>query len=269
MSPWILLRTSSLSGITNPYPSRCMVRRPKTWFFDGFEIGIMNFSASAINFPRRTMSASRSFNSCRPSPLIRSSRTSCLYPADCRGWRSIFLSISASESIAMVVVPESPSQLDSARLFRDCRRIFQLAIYNSRQSPRRIRCLLRHRLAVLCMLLLESVLLAQTAPKRTLINAGHLLDVKSGRILANQQIVIEGDKIVSVGAATNPPAGAEVINLPNSTVLPGLIDAHTHLTGDNTKLGYEGLGVSIPREALKGAKNAKITLEAGFTTVRN
>ncbi len=88
-------------------------------------------------------------------------------------------------------------------------------------------------------------------------------------MLANQQIVIEGDKIVSVGPAAAVPAGATVINLSNSTVLPGLIDAHVHLTGDNTKLGYEELGISIPREALTGAKNAKITLEAGFTTVRN
>jgi imidazolonepropionase-like amidohydrolase len=118
----------------------------------------------------------------------------------------------------------------------------------------------------LCLSLLAST---QTAPQKTYINAGRLLDVKSGRILTNQQIVIEGDKIVSVGAATAAPTGATVINLPNSTVLPGLIDAHTHLTGDAGKLGYEGLGISSPREALTGAKNARITLEAGFTTVRN
>jgi imidazolonepropionase-like amidohydrolase len=109
----------------------------------------------------------------------------------------------------------------------------------------------------------------QTIPQRIYINAGRLLDVKSGRMLANQQIVVEGDKIVSVGVASTPPAGATVINLPNSTVLPGLIDAHTHLTGDAGKLGYENLGISFPREALTGAKNARITLEAGFTTVRN
>jgi imidazolonepropionase-like amidohydrolase len=117
--------------------------------------------------------------------------------------------------------------------------------------------------------LLAASALAQTAPQRTVINAGRLLDVKSGRMLTNQQIVIEGDKIVSVGAGSTAPAGAKVINLPNSTVLPGLIDAHTHLTGDNTKLGYDALGISTPREALTGAKNARITLEAGFTTVRN
>jgi imidazolonepropionase-like amidohydrolase len=118
-------------------------------------------------------------------------------------------------------------------------------------------------------LLLTISAFAQTAPQKTIINAGRLLDVKSGRILTNQQIVIEGDKIVSIGPSTSTPAGAQVINLPNSTVLPGMIDAHTHLTMENTKLGYEALGVSVPREALMGARNARLTLLAGFTTVRN
>jgi imidazolonepropionase-like amidohydrolase len=111
---------------------------------------------------------------------------------------------------------------------------------------------------------------AEQTSKSVVIHAGHVLDVKSGKLLSNQTIVIEDGKIVSVGASANakPPADAVRIELPDATVLPGLIDAHTHLTMD-PKFGYEELGVSVPREALTGAKNARVTLQAGFTTVRN
>jgi imidazolonepropionase-like amidohydrolase len=105
---------------------------------------------------------------------------------------------------------------------------------------------------------------------RTVVRAGKLLDVKSGKLLSNQTVVIEDEKIVSVGPAAEVKSapGDTVLDLPQSTVLPGLIDVHTHLTFD-PKFGYDQLGISIPREALIGARNARITLEAGFTTVRN
>jgi len=109
------------------------------------------------------------------------------------------------------------------------------------------------------------------ASRRVVVRAGRILDVKTGNMLSGQAIVIEGDKIVSVGPAADAklsPA-TRTIDLPNATVLPGLIDAHTHLTFDPANLGYEGLGISYPREALIGARNARVTLEAGFTTVRN
>jgi len=98
-----------------------------------------------------------------------------------------------------------------------------------------------------------------------------MVDVRSGRVLTDQAILIEGDRIRQVGSAQSiqAPAGARVIDLSNATVLPGLIDCHTHLTLEPGQNGYESLGISIPREALFGAKNAKLTLEAGFTTVRN
>lgn len=110
-----------------------------------------------------------------------------------------------------------------------------------------------------------------SATRHVVIRPGHLLDVKTGNTLAGQAIVIEGDKIVSVGPAADvkPAPETETIDLPNATVLPGLVDAHTHLTVDNGQFGYQGLGISVPRQALTGAKNARITLEAGFTTVRN
>src|SRR5713101_2716263 len=109
---------------------------------------------------------------------------------------------------------------------------------------------------------------AAPAPKAVVIRAGHLLDVKTGKTLTNQTIVIHGDKIASVGSDTQVPAGAQVVDLSNSTVLPGLIDAHTHITM-TTNFGYSRLAISVPREALNGARNARVTLDAGFTTIRN
>lgn len=110
-----------------------------------------------------------------------------------------------------------------------------------------------------------------TATKRTVIHPGRVLDVRTGELRAHQAIVIEGDKIAQVGPAgeVKAAAGDTTIDLPQATVLPGLIDMHTHLTMDLNSLGYSGLGISTAREALHGARNARRTLEAGFTTVRN
>ena len=109
------------------------------------------------------------------------------------------------------------------------------------------------------------------APKRTVIRAGHVLNMRTGEFRANQAIVIEGDKIARIAPSSEvtAAAGDTTIDLPQATLLPGLIDAHTHLTFELSSLGYQGLGISTAREALRGAKNASRTLEAGFTTVRN
>ena len=133
--------------------------------------------------------------------------------------------------------------------------------------------------ALFAVLTLATSLVAQApatppaAPKRgviTIIRAGRLLDVKTGQMLTDQTIVIENDKIVRVmsGAASADP-GATVIDLSNATVVPGMIDAHTHITGDPWHHGYNGLAISTARTALYGAQYAKVTLEAGFTTIRN
>ncbi len=120
------------------------------------------------------------------------------------------------------------------------------------------------------LLMMVAQIVAQQGPRSVAIHAGHVLDVKTGKLLSDQTLVIEDGKIVSLGASaeTKAPTDAVVIDLSNATVLPGLIDAHTHLTMD-PKFGYERLGLSIPRETLIGAKNARATLQAGFTTVRN
>ena len=108
------------------------------------------------------------------------------------------------------------------------------------------------------------------APHHLAVHAGHLLDVKSGKTLNDQTLVVEDGKIVSSGASAEAkiPSDAVRIELPNATVLPGFIDAHTHLTKD-PKFGYDTLALSTSRQALTGAKNARLTLLAGFTTVRN
>src|SRR4051794_1283626 len=127
---------------------------------------------------------------------------------------------------------------------------------------------MRRVLFLAVSILFAATLVAQTAPKRTVVRAARMLDVRTGRMVQNPEIVIEGGRIVSVGTSSGA-ADAQVINLPNLTLLPGLIDAHTHLTGDPFHFGYQELGISSPREALYGAKYARITLLAGFTTVRN
>jgi imidazolonepropionase-like amidohydrolase len=129
-----------------------------------------------------------------------------------------------------------------------------------------------NRWAALFALSLFSISMAAAqsagAAKTVVIRAGRMLDVKTGKMLTSQTIVIQGDKIASVGGEAQVPAGATVIELSNATVLPGLIDAHTHITF-NPNFNYSRLAISVPREALIGAHNAKVTLEAGFTTIRN
>src|SRR5258706_65274 len=104
------------------------------------------------------------------------------------------------------------------------------------------------------------------------VHCGKLLDVRSGRLLTDQVIVFDANgTITAVGpaASLSAPSEASSTDLSSATCLPGLIDVHTHLTGDPSSSGYQGLGISVPREALVGAKNARLTLRAGFTTVRN
>jgi imidazolonepropionase-like amidohydrolase len=119
------------------------------------------------------------------------------------------------------------------------------------------------------LLLIAASTAAGAAPGA--IHCGKLLDVLSGRLLTDWVVVFEGSSITAAGpaASTNVPAGVSPTDLSAVTCLPGLIDVHTHLLDDPTDNGYEGLGISIPRGAVTGAKNARITLHAGFTTVRN
>jgi imidazolonepropionase-like amidohydrolase len=103
------------------------------------------------------------------------------------------------------------------------------------------------------------------------ITAARMVDPVSGRVIEGAAVIVQDDKVTAVGtaAAVPAPSGARHIDLAGETILPGLIDMHTHMTSRPEDSGYRGLAVSIPRQAIDGVANARRTLQAGFTTVRN
>jgi imidazolonepropionase-like amidohydrolase len=107
-----------------------------------------------------------------------------------------------------------------------------------------------------------------------LIEAGRLIDTENGRVLRNQMILVEDGKIKAIGAKSeieglDLPDSIERIDLSDHTVMPGLMDSHVHLVGNSDLHGYGRLKQSTPSAAIYGVYNAKKTLMAGFTTVRN
>ena len=114
---------------------------------------------------------------------------------------------------------------------------------------------------------------AQTpaAPPVIAVRAGRLVDVERGEVRRDQLILIQGERITAVQpGSTRPPAGARLIDLSRYSVLPGLIDCHSHLIGDLTDAdALLPLQRSAAQEAFSGVRNARSTLLAGFTTVRD
>jgi imidazolonepropionase-like amidohydrolase len=126
-------------------------------------------------------------------------------------------------------------------------------------------------LLFLCLTLISISAQAQT----TAIRAGRMIDPETGKIEGNQIILVEKGKITAIGSGLTIPAGATVIDLSRSTVLPGLFDAHTHLcmsvkkARDNGSYYYTTLNDPDSFRAIEGVANARAMLEAGFTTVRD
>lgn len=111
---------------------------------------------------------------------------------------------------------------------------------------------------------------ATTAPKIVVLRAARLIDGTGAAPLAPAMVRVENERIVAVGRTVDVPAGAQIIDLGNATLLPGLIDLHTHLTGDERVHWEDALLKTTPaHDALWGARNARLTLMAGFTTCRD
>jgi len=114
---------------------------------------------------------------------------------------------------------------------------------------------------------------AAASPAAVVLKAAHVFDSKSGRMNDNAVVVVQGDKILSIGNASTAPADAKVIDLGNATLLPGFIDSHVHLgmemQKDYYKAFYQNMFRFPAEQAQYSAMYARRTLEAGFTTVRN
>jgi imidazolonepropionase-like amidohydrolase len=136
---------------------------------------------------------------------------------------------------------------------------------------------MRRILGVLLLALVTGgALCAQTQKpesKTIVLKAARLFDGKSASLLTPGIVVVSDGKIVAAGANATAPAGAEVIDLGDATLLPGFIDAHTHVTmmytTDYKQAMLDGLQKSIPEQTLDAIENARVTLMAGFTTVRD
>jgi len=123
------------------------------------------------------------------------------------------------------------------------------------------------------LLALSTSLHAQT----TVLRAARMVDVKRGVVVPNAVVVVQGDRITAAGADVAVPAGATVIDLGDATLLPGLIDSHTHLLqnydpkigGDDPNMLLTVATMSAAKRALLGAKMGREDLEAGITTVRD
>ncbi len=128
-------------------------------------------------------------------------------------------------------------------------------------------------LAVAAVAALPSLGRAQNDSRSTLLTHANILDVASGKYLSDRSILVQGNRIKRIGTNLTAPAGAETVDLRGAYVLPGFIDAHTHilLQGDATSREYDDqlLRESIPYRTLEASRSVRIALMHGFTTLRD
>jgi imidazolonepropionase-like amidohydrolase len=127
------------------------------------------------------------------------------------------------------------------------------------------------RLTLSAAALALSACCAGASAAEVLVTAAQLLDVRTGKMIANPQVLIRDGRVVSVRQGAAPQTGPEVkrVDLPGMTLLPGLIDMHVHLDSDPSYGGYTGLEFGDRFWSVLTVPHASRTLDAGFTTVRN
>src|SRR6185369_15769622 len=138
-----------------------------------------------------------------------------------------------------------------------------------------------HRITLALLILFPALAATQTPQQKTVprtyvIRAAHLIDVKSDAVQNDVAVLVQDDRIVAVGrrsdVASRTPADAQVVDLGGATILPGLIDNHTHvlLQGDITAADYDDqlLKESIPYRAIRATAAVRNSLMNGFTTIR-
>jgi imidazolonepropionase-like amidohydrolase len=119
------------------------------------------------------------------------------------------------------------------------------------------------------VLLLALSASSQQTEKSTVLHAAHLLDVAAGKLISPGEVLVTGNKITEVGEHVSHPADATVLDLGDTTLMPGLIDAHTHLFLHPGNEAFQTVEESVPQRTLQAAAAAKADLMAGFTAERD
>ena len=133
--------------------------------------------------------------------------------------------------------------------------------------------LMKKTIVIFGLLVVFAMPAAAATDTSVVLKADRLFDSVSGKLVEHGMVVVAGGKIQAVGSDVAVPSGARVIDLGDATLLPGFIDAHVHLSSESSKNYYYDFYEDILRfpaeQALYGAHYAKVTLEAGITTVRD